>query len=303
MLSISYLFESEVIFLHETLVEELFDTFDETLRPNYNKGFSDELVDHLKIICAKYGVNLEFSYVKAFAPTGKYYADTNTIKVEIPEQKHRVPTNRILNVIFHEYSHFVVEKARPGIFNPTEANKTFVNYKENPDIEKYNYQITIDYITELHAYTTQAHEKSQVAFTLAYDLYYDYGFKQSLFKNLIDAHTYAYAKSNYNNTEINSYMSKIGQSPGSQLFFRLIIFSLLLYKADNKKYLNLIQKLSKLLALADKYYKRLANILGDNKSNVLTNNIQTAQGNQQQEDSEFINKILPKRDKPKRIKS
>lgn len=289
MLNISHLF-----ILNETLVEELFDVFDNDLRMRVDKGLSEDLEKYLQTLTKKYGVNLEFKYHYGKEVSGKYLAKEHTIHVYVPDLKDRVYTNKIFDAIFHEYAHHVIELAKPGLFNPTETNKDTINYQKLPVINP-DEKLTSENMLDTISYATQQYERSQVAFTIAYGIYCDNRVKPNLIRILIESHIFALNKYQNDPNKLWDYQVSSGISAGSQLLFKLISYCLLLYKLDQKIYLINIQNVSDLLALADKYYKRLVGILGDKKSYVSTWHQTPTKGDESEQTKRFLNKILPKR--------
>lgn len=285
---------NKLFLINETLIDKLFDIFDEDFQIKNDKGFSDELENQLKQICKNEGegVDIEFKYVDGAKVGGHYYAKQKLIVIDIPKQKERVLTNKILEVVFHEYAHHLLELAKPKEFNPTEDNKDIVNYKEQVSEAL---KITLDKMIKNIDYFTQPAEKSNVAFTIAYGLYVNNSFKASLIKDLAHAHAYEWEKyisiSNNNHVELINYMQQLGQMVGSQLYFRLIVYAIELSKyKTNKDAQKASKKLPVLFTLVDKYYKRLAGILRDDKSYV-----KNIRNNKSEAYKEVVEKVLPTR--------
>ncbi len=277
---------NKMFLLNETLVEKLFDLFDDDFQIKNDKGFSNELENQLKQICKNEGIDIEFKYVDGSRIGGHYYSKSKLIVVEIPKQKESILTNKILDIVFHEYAHHLIELAKPNKFNPTKDNKDIINYKEQ--ISE-NLKETLENMIKNIEYFTQSAEKSNVAFTLAYGLYINNSFKATLIKDLAYAHAYEWEKDYDNHKALNNYMQQLGQMAGSQLYFRLIVYVVELSKyKSNKDAQKAIKKLSVLFTLVDKYYKRIAGLLRNNKTYV--KNI----GNNKSETyKEVIEKVLP----------
>jgi len=277
---------NKMFLLNETLIEKLLDLFDDNFQIKNDKGFSNELENQLKQICKNEGINIEFKYVDGSRVGGHYYSKSKLIVVEIPKQKEYVLTNKILDIVFHEYAHHLVELSKPGKFNPTEDNKDIVNYKEQASE---NLKETLENMLKNIDYFTQPAEKSNTAFTLAYGLYVNNSFKATLIKDLAHAHAYEWEKHYNDHVALNNYMQQLGQMVGSQLYFRLIVYAVELSKyKSNKDAQKASKKLSILLTLVDKYYKRIAGLLRNNKTYV--KNI----GNNKSETyKEVIEKVLP----------
>jgi len=264
--------------LQETVVDKLLDVFNDYFRLKLPDLDSNELLFQLNVIIRDQGIKLKIAINPSrtdIGASGVYYADKNEIVLELPRNK--VNLRKFTVAFFHEYIHCMRENIVPGKFNPTERN--LVGYVNPIDLKyignQYGYYglfLERDHADEkmyqMLKYWTQPHERSNIAFNIAYDLYFDTApFKVSTFDDIIDAGFEIWKL--YNQTKSLKYLDifkhQFKSSPGVMTLLAVIFYR---QELNSKQKLDrqLKTNVPKMIDLARRYYKRLGGIL-NNSSN------------------------------------
>ena len=266
----------DLVLFTETVADRFLDIFsdDFQLKSEYKntKVFEKHIIDILK----NYKISLHIIKTsKQNVISGEYIAQNNSIILNVPVR--RVSLQEFMNVLLHEFAHFIIEFQVPGIFNPrTKGDLRGYSLPVGEDLknpyklfglflEKKNSSLWMNNMLE---YWTQAHERSNWAFSIAYDIYNENKLYSSLaIKTLIDSHLECWKKyhADKNNLKyLDEYMNKFKTT--SELTFFAIIF----YRQELLSKKELSRKLAlnvpRLIELVEKYYRRIGGILHNIKN-------------------------------------
>lgn len=272
---------NKLFLLNETLVEKLLNIFKDDFKLDKHFPDLDSLKTYLINLAAKDGITLKFenrSENKSIG--GKFIPFPHEIIIYLPEERD-FSVQEVFNAFFHEYSHYLneVKLKRPGFINPRrEKQEGDTEYIDPPIISYENiYLYNKETILRLLQYSTQFQEKSQVAFSIAYDIYdskpvvfekqmnnYFNKPDRDLIDRLVKSHEYFWEK---NNTEyqIEKYVEGL-RSNGAKMLFALVVVYLDLtnpkhpkFDKNNQELIN--SRFEKLIELIRKYYRRLVGVM------------------------------------------
>jgi len=264
-----------LIILNETIVERLLDTFKEDfyLRQQF-KSNRPAFEKHIIELFRKYNIHLSFEHYKdpqndLRDVSGYHHSPTKTITITYP--RRGVKIYEVMSVIFHEYVHYLKDDLLDGKFDPNKDNSNYIfpiNSKAlyNPYgiyglfLERKNPEFLMN---KMLKYWTQPHERTNVAFTIAYDIYYDTRpFKSDTIDYLLDQFLEIWKK--YHETgqhsEIEHCMNKIKLSSGSMSLLSIVFYR---QELTSKRQLapELVSSIPRTLDLIKKYYRRIGGIL------------------------------------------
>lgn len=266
---------NDLVLFTETVVDRLFDIFkdDFQLRSEYKS--KDVFVKHIREILKKHDININF--IKSSnqnSVSGNYFASNNSIEITVPIR--RVSLQEVMNSIFHEFAHYIIEIKSPKKLNPLDKDNLYgyvfpVNVEiKNPYgifglfLEKKNSHVLMDQMLE---YWSQPHERSNFAFSIAYDIYDENKpFKVDSIETSIASDLESWNK--YHDKKdlqlLDKYITNF-QKVGS-----LTLFSIIFYRQEllSKKELStrLALSIPRVLDLTKKYYRRIGGILNNTKN-------------------------------------
>ena len=271
-----------LLVLNETVVEKLLATFkDDFYIKQSFKGDRPAFEKHMKSIFQKQGIQLLFnkphgdSRVNQRDVSGSHYAADKTIIITYPNRG--VKLHEVMSVLFHEYVHHLKYEPTKGKFDPDKPvpkDKSSLKYSTsvNPTILNNQYGLyglflekkDPDFLmNKMLKYWTQPHERTNMAFTIAYDVYYDTRpFKSDTIDHLLDQFLEIWKK--YHETgqhsEIDHCMNKINLSSGSMSLLSIIFYR---QELTSKRQLapELVLSIPRTIELVKKYYKRIGGIL------------------------------------------
>jgi len=266
----------DLVLFTETVADRFLDIFsdDFQLKSEYKNTeiFKKHIVDILK----NYKIRLQIIKTsKQNVISGEYFVGNNSIILNIPVR--RVSLQEFMNALLHEFAHFIVEFQVPGIFNPrTEDDLRGYTLPINEDL-KNPYKLfglfleknrSSLWMSNMLKHWTQAHERSNWAFSIAYDIYNENRLYTSLtIKTLIDSHLECWKKyhaDRKNLKYLDDYMRKF--KTNSELTFFAIIFYRQELLSRRELIRDLILNTSKLINLVEKYYRRISGILHNTKN-------------------------------------
>jgi hypothetical protein len=263
------------LILFETVVEKLFDIFkdDFQLRSEYKNFAAFE--SHIKSILEKFKININFlGTIKQNSISGEYFVVDNSIIIQLPVR--RFSLQEIISVIFHEFAHYIIEDRVPERFNPENKTDLLRNYTLPVKSARNKYGIYGLFLEERNSnllmnqmlkYWTQPHERSNFAFSIAYDVYDEnHLFEIDIIDKLINSHLECWKKFHAdNNLEyLDKYMKSINKV-GS-----LILFDVVFYRqeltSNRELSREMLLNVPRLLELIKKYYRRIVGILSSVKN-------------------------------------
>ena len=272
---------NKLILINETLVEKLLNKFTDDFKLGiYFKDYTD-LKAHIIDLAAKDNIKLSFDENKQNLESvgGHFYPSPHEIVIDLPRDIDFTAYD-VFNVFFHEYAHYLneIQVKIPGKLNPIRGAKEEENsYIQPPNVSfKFAYLYkNISKIYQLLEHTMQPQERSNWAFSIAYDIYDTNPVilkktmnnfnkpDKDLIDKLIRSHEYIWEEKQTEH-QIQEYSKSLG-STGAQMFFFLIgaYKSLIKIKdKDFKKDQELIKyRYEKLIDLIRKYYRRLVGIM------------------------------------------
>ena len=264
-----------LMLLNETVVDRLLDVFGDDFRIDNKYANSVEFEKHMQILLRKYNIKITFD--KTMRPkgvSGEYRSWSQEIIISIP----RVGFNfsEVIPVIFHEFAHHIKEIHVPGYYNPTQfSDGTYIRSLDPKDHRITNpyglYGLFLEKDSEelmnrMITYWTQQHERSGIAFMIAYDLYQDMKFSLNSFDELVNEVLVEWKKYHEKGEHgiINEYMNHFKFHDGM-----MILVAIIFYRQELISRQLLTHKLnfdiSRLLELTKKYYRRVGGILNKYK--------------------------------------
>jgi len=272
---------NKLFLLNETLVEKLLNIFTDDFK--LGKQFKDlkDLKTYIINLAAKDNIKLNFDENKPNLESvgGHFYPSPHEIIIDLPRNVEFTAYD-IFNVFFHEYAHYINETRvkESGKINPIRVTKEEQNsYIIPPDVSfKFAYLYkNISKIYQLLEHTIQPQERSNWAFSIAYDIYDAKPVilkktinnfnkpDRDLIDKLIRSHEYAWEEKQ-TEYQIQEYSNSLG-STGAQMFFFLIGAYKALMKIEDKDFKKdqeLIKyRYEKLIDLIRKYYRRLVGVM------------------------------------------
>ena len=265
---------NDLVLFTETAVDRLFDIFKEDFQLQSEYRSKDVFVKHIKEILKKHNININFIKTsKQNTVSGTYYASDSSITIFVPVR--RVSLQELMNAIFHEFAHYIVEDRVSNKLNPIDKENVY-DYTFPIEVElknpykifglflEKNAHVLMDQMLE---YWTQPHERSNIAFSIAYDIYDENKpFKANLIDVLVTSHLECWNEyhSKKDLEYFDKYIKKF-QKVGS-----LTLFSIIFYRQELLSKKELSRKLAlnvpRLIELVEKYYRRIGGILHNTKN-------------------------------------
>ena len=259
--------------LNETVVDRFLDVFGDDFRLDSKYANFDEFEKHMQILLRKYNIKITFD--KSTRPrgvSGEYKSWSREIIITIPRTSFNF--SEVIPVIFHEFAHHIKEIHAPGYYNPTEfSDGTYTRAIYPGDSRITNpyglYGLFLEKDSEelmnsMLEYWTQQHERSGIAFVMAYDLYQDMKFSLNSFTEFTNEALVEWNK--YNKTNEHEI---IGECINQFHDGMMILFTIIFYRQelDSRHLLSrkLMYDISRLLELTKKYYRRIGGILSKYK--------------------------------------
>jgi len=272
---------NKLFLLNETLVEKLFNIFTDDFKLSKHFDSFEDFKTYIINLAAKDNIKLKFdgNIPDQESVGGHFYPSPHEIVIDLPRNID-FTTYDVFNVFFHEYAHYIneIQVKTPGKLNPIRGTKEGQNSYISPPTGSFKFAYLykdISKIYQLLEYTYQPQERSNWAFSIAYDIYdtnpvilkktmnnFDKP-DRDLIDKLIRAHEYAWEEKQ-TEYQIQKYSNSLG-SNGAQMFFFLIgAYKDLMKIKDNdfKKDQELIKyRYEKLIDLIRKYYRRLVGVM------------------------------------------
>ena len=273
---------NKLFLINETLVEKLLNKFTDDFR--LSRDFKD--LESLKLyfinLAARDNILLKFEEDKnsnAETVSGKFLPLPHEIIIYLPKN-FTFTAYDVFNVFFHEYVHYINEISvkQIGKLNPIRGTKLGeTSYISAPSIsfKQAHLHKNVDLEYQLIEYVIQPQERSNWAFSIAYDIYSIAPVilkktmnnfnkpDQDLIDKLIKSHSYFW-KEKHTEYQIEKYSESLGAS-GSQVFFFLLGIYIDLMSITHKDFIknqDLLQaRFDKLLDLIKKYYKRIIGVM------------------------------------------
>jgi hypothetical protein len=270
-----------LILLNETIVEKLLDSFGDDFHVKRQfKGNKPIFEKHMKDIFQKQGIQLIFikpnedPRIEQRDIGGEHHAQSNTIIITYP--RRGVKLHEIMSVIFHEYAHYIKRNLTHEKFEPNKENSNYtfpINSiaLDNPYglyglfLEKKNSEFLMN---KMLKYWTQPHERTNIAFSIAYDIYYDVRpFKSDEIEQLINSFQEIWKKYYKTNQheEIGMCLNNLHFSSGA-----MILLSIIFYRQEltlrRELARELVLSVPRTIELIKKYYKRIGGILNTSQN-------------------------------------
>ena len=269
----------DLVILNETVVERLFTMFGDDFKLNNSCQNWIDLEKYMQGVLKKYKIKIIIKQIPGQKEVGgEYRVWSDEIIMTVPKNFNSRNLQKFMSVFFHEFAHYLKEEKNSkaaGRFNPTETDSK--NYSRPVDprlltnqygfyglfLEKNNRD---DLMNQMIRYWTQQHERSGIAFSIAYDIYDDTKpFKEDMVRFYID--NFVENWTNYHKTGDYSAFDWSAKrfSPGFMILLALIFYRQELSSRRQLTREN-IQNIPKLLELTKKYYRRIGGILNSSKT-------------------------------------
>lgn len=266
----------DLVLFTETVVERLFDVFGEDfqLKNSYKNTpeFENYMVNLLR------NNNIKLTFIKMTDQkqiSGEYKSWANEIEIKLPRRGFNL--QEVMSVIFHEFAHHIKETKVPGKFNPTRDKLGTYSFPIDPKfldnpygifglfLEKHNSALLM---SNMLKYWTQTHERSNIAFTIAYDIYDNTKpFKRDMIDQLIN-----YFQESWQTYHKTGDYKDFGKCITDLKFYpgTLVLLAIIFYRQEllSKRELSreLIINIPRTLELTKKYYRRVGGILNNSKN-------------------------------------
>jgi hypothetical protein len=178
------------LILQETLVEKFFEEIPKKFKNQsiFDEKFFFELTNHFE---TKLGIRLEYEQDDIKKLDGRFDRP-NTIVIVFPKNliyRNKITDKDFLNVIFHEFTHFLVDEVtRPKLskLKDSKINKNIIdNYYLPISTNVYFEDTDQNKIDKFLRYYLQPRERSNWAFSIAFEMYLKFNRQRST-KDLID---------------------------------------------------------------------------------------------------------------------
>ena len=271
-----------LVILNETLVEKLFDLFEDDFKLENSYRDWTDLEKYMQDNLKKYNIKITINKVPGYKEVGgEYRAWSNEIIMTVPDKKYNPRyLQKFTSVFFHEFAHHIKEEEdskAAGRFNPVPGD--LKNYTEPVNLKLVSnpygfYGLFLEgnnsnnLMNQMIKYWTQQHERSNIAFSIAYDLYDDTKqIENRTFDSFIKRFDECWI--NYHKTGDHSFIDVFIEKlhPGTMILFALIFYRQELLSKRQMTREN-IQNVQKTIGLAKKYYVRIERILGPSKAKI-----------------------------------
>ena len=265
-----------LILFNETVVDRLFDIFGDDFQLKNSYKNTPEFENYMTEVLKK--KNIKLTFIKMTDQkhiSGKYKSWTNEIEIRLP--RHGFNLQEVMSVIFHEFAHHIKEQKVPQKFNPTPQNHGTYSFPVDSRfldnkygiyglfLEKHNSALLM---SNMLKYWTQTQERSNISFTMAYDIYHNTNpFKEDTIEYLINYFLELWKK--YQETKddkvIDEYMDNFKLYSGTLILFAIVFYRQeLLLKRELSR--ELIINIPRTIELTKKYYRRIGGILNNSKN-------------------------------------
>ncbi len=265
-----------LILFNETVVERLFDIFGEDFQLKNSYKNTPEFENYMVSLLKKNGITLTFiKMTDQRQISGEYKSWTNEIEIKLP--KNGFNLQEVMSVIFHEFAHYIKETKVPGRFNPTQHSLGTYSSPVDPRYLNNQYGIYGLFLEKSNSallmsnmlkYWTQTHERSNIAFSIAYDIYDNTKpFKSDTIDQSINYFQEIWKK--YHETgdhkDIDKCINNLNLHSGTLILLAIVLYRQELF-AKRELSRELIINIPRTIELTKKYYKRIGGILSNDKN-------------------------------------